>query len=467
MKFRQFSALAIIASVVLAACAPAAAPAAPAQPAAPAAPAATTAPAADTKPTEAPAPASSDGKIQLRLWSHDNPAFVKVNQELVAKFMKENPDIEVKYEWFPYEQLIQTLQTSMASKTEADVIEMFGTWTCGYANGGRLAEMPTDVMSYAEAQKLFFQAPIDGYYCNGKLYGLPQEFNLENGGVLVNPELFKKAGLPYPPDWKSFDDVVAAAKKLTEVNDKGEMGVAGFHYTGGDGLPFAFIAGILQQGGNYFASDNKHFNFNTPEAKNMAQKMVDWAQKDKIIDPVIFNGNQGSLQLPDAFFTGKVGIGFIGSWAAGTGLQSYPDFKFDYVTLPPYFGTQNIYAADAGWGKVVSVNTKHADAAWKLAKFFTADPANAMNWNATTGTIPALKGTVDNPDEFLKRAPWVKATFPLLPSGKYLGDLTDRDQLFYEIIAKHLLDAAQGTTSVDDAIKAINDEANAMVDAKK
>ena len=37
----------------------------------------------------------------------------------------------------------------------------------------------------------------------------------------------------------------------------------------------------------------------------------------------------------------------------------------------------------------------------------------------------------------------------------------------YEIIAKHLLDAAQGTTSVDDAIKAINDEANAMVDAKK
>jgi len=46
------------------------------------------------------------------------------------------------------------------------------------------------VMTYAEAKEIFFQAPLDGYYCDGKLYGLPHEFNLENGGLVVGNDVF-------------------------------------------------------------------------------------------------------------------------------------------------------------------------------------------------------------------------------------------------------------------------------------
>ena len=60
----------------------------------------------------------------------------------------------------------------MAAKNEADVIEFFGTWTCSYAKGGRLAEVPADVMTYEQAQQIYFKAPLDGYYCDEKLYGL-------------------------------------------------------------------------------------------------------------------------------------------------------------------------------------------------------------------------------------------------------------------------------------------------------
>jgi multiple sugar transport system substrate-binding protein len=444
-----------VAALVLAACAPA-----PAVPAAPAAGETTTAP---EQPAAAPA---GDEKVTLRLWSHQNAAFNKVNQDLIDKFMQENPNIEVKYETFPYEEFQPTLATSMPAKTEADVMELFGTWVCGYARGGRLMEVPPDVMTYGQAKDLYFQAPLDGYYCDGKLYGLPHEFNLENGGVLVNPELFKKHGLQYPPEWKTFDDVIADAQKLTEFDDNGTMTKAGFHATGGDGIPFAFMAGILQQGGDYFASDGKHFNFESPEARAMAQKIVDWALKDKVVDPVLFNNTETANPLPDSFFQGNIGIGFIGSWAAGTGLQTYPDFKFDYVTIPPYFGAKNIYAADAGWGKVVSVNTQHPAEAWKLAQFMAANRENAQLWNGTTGTIPALKEIVANPEEFLKMAPWVKPTFALLPDGKFMGNVGDRDKLWYDIIHKHLLDAMQGNITVDEALKNINTEANEMIDAQ-
>ncbi len=409
-------------------------------------------------------PAQNGEKITIKLWSHQNQSFNSANQEIINKFMAQNPNIEVKYETFPYDQFIQTLQTAMAAGTEADVIEMFGTWTCSYANGGRLAEVPLDIMGYGQAKEIFFQAPLDGYYCGGKLYGLPNEFNLEAGGALVNPELFSKHGLAYPPAWTTFAELRADAIKMTET-ENGVMTKAGFHYTNGDGLAFAFFAGILQQGADYFAADKKHFNFDSPEARNTVQLLVDMAQKDKIVDPVLFNND--SNPVTDSFFQGNVGIGFIGSWAAGEGRVNYPDMKFDYVAIPPYFGSEVKFAADSGWGKVVSKNSKNQAAAWKLVEFMTAEQENALLFNSTTGTIPAMKAIVASPDKLLAQAPWVKPTFDLLPHGQYIGDLTDRDQLFYEIIYRHLLDAIQGTITADEAVAKIQEEANAMVDAKK
>src|SRR5690606_22869127 len=85
---------------------------------------------------------AESGKTILRFWSHQNPAFIAANETLIEKFEAEHPDVDVVYEQFPYDIFIQTLQTSMPAGTEADVIEMFGTWVCSYANGGRLAPLP-------------------------------------------------------------------------------------------------------------------------------------------------------------------------------------------------------------------------------------------------------------------------------------------------------------------------------------
>jgi len=54
-------------------------------------------------------------------------------------------------------------------------------------------------------------------------------------------------------------------------------------------------------------------------------------------------------------------------------------------------------------------------------------------WNIETKTIPAMKALVEKPINVGCRA-FIKATFDLLPHGQYIGDVTERDQLFYEII---------------------------------
>lgn len=414
---------------------------------------------------EAPVAANptSAEKVTIRLWSHSGPSFQAANEALIAKFMEQNPDIEVKYETFEYDTFIQNLQTSMSAGTEADVIEMFGTWVCAYAQGGRLLEVPADTMTLEKAQEMYFKAPLGGYICGDKLYGLPNEYNLEVGGALVNPEIFEAHKVPFPPQWKTFSDLIADASKMSEFDTNDAMTKAGFYYTSQDGLAFAFLTGILENGGSYFAADGKHFNFDTPEARKTAQFLADIALKDKVVDPVLFNDRTSTNGVVELFFSGRVAIGSIGSWAVGEGKVNFPEMKFEYVEVPPYFGNQHKFVADSGWGKVVSINTKYPVEAWKLATFIAANQESALLWNTTTTTIPAMKSLVENPT-ILEQVPWLKPTFNLLPYGTYIGDLTDRDKLFYDIIFTHILSATQGNISVDDAVKNINSEANAMVD---
>jgi multiple sugar transport system substrate-binding protein len=406
---------------------------------------------------------AQDGeKITLRVWSHQNPAFIQANEQIIAKYMEQNPNVEIVYEQFEYEQFLQTLQTSMQAGTEADVIEMFGSWVCSYARGGRLAEAPPEVMSYSQAQELFFAAPLDGYYCDGKLYGMPNEFNLEVGGALVSPTLFEAKGVTYPPQWQNWDQVAADGMALAEF-DGDTMLRAGYHFVGGDGLPFLLLEGILEQGGSYFAEDGKHFNLDTPEAVNTIQMLMDMVQTHKTVDPVLFNNEAN--QPYESFFAGNSAASFIGSWAAGAGLVNFPDLQFDYVNVPPLFGDEYKYAADAGWGKVVSVNSPQQAEAWKLAKFMTAERENAAAFNGVTGTIPALKELVANPEDVLAQAPWIEPTFDILPYGTFVGDLTDRDQFFYQIAYPAILQALQGSLTAEEAAAQIHKQANEMVDA--
>jgi len=407
-------------------------------------------------------PAASNEPVEIRFWGHQAPAFNEANQAKFDEFMAQNPNVTIKYETFPWDVFIQTIQTSLPAGNTADVILIPGGYTCRYAAGGQLLEVPADVMSQAQAQEAFFAAPLGGQTCDGKLYGFPAEYNLEYGGAYVNPALFEAAGLTYPPQWKTWDDVVADAKTLTTLGSDGVMTVAGMHYTNSDQLFTYFLAGILEQDGNYFAEDGKHFNFNSPEAIATIQKLMDMAQKDKVVDPIIFNAD--SEWVGDSFAQGHNAIGVLGSWYAGDAKMAYPDLKFDYVSLPPLMSSQYKFASVGGWGYVVAKTAKNPEVAWKLAAFLGADPANVMFFNSKSATIPAMKSVAEDP-KYAEAVPFAAAVLPILGDGQYQGDLTDSDQLSYEIIYPTILDAIQGNLSAEEAANSINEAANQMVDS--
>lgn len=399
---------------------------------------------------------SGEGETKVvRMWVHTNNAFIAGYETIIAAYETAHPDVDIQLENFDYELYLQTLQTAMPAGEEADILQLFGTWTSQYYE--RLAPVPTDVMTVEEAQATFYSAPIGGYIVDGVLYGMPQEFNMEYGGVLVNKTMYEAAGLTYPPQWQTMEDVLADAVALAKFDDADMMQVAGFHFTSADPTSASFLAGIKQRGGDYWNSDHSGFTFNTPEAKAQVQWMVD-AVAAGVVDPVVFNDSTNFVI--DAFFQGKVGIGYIGTWAIAEGKANFPDFadEWDYFYLPAVSG-EAVFVADSGWGLMVSPNSKYQDIAWDFVKFATADPVNATQWNIASGTIPAMPAVAESA-EIAAAMPWIPKALNILPFGQYLGNMPDRDLVMYEIIYPHILNALQGVETVDQAVEAIDTEAN-------
>jgi len=126
-------------------------------------------------------------------------------------------------------------------------------------------------------------------------------------------------------------------------------------------------------------------------------------------------------------------------------------------------GDQHKFASVGGWGYVVGKSTKNPDLAWKLAATLGADLANVQQFNSTSATIPAMKAVAED-SKYAEAVPFANAVLPILNAGQYQGNLTDPDQLAYEIVYPTILDAVQGNLTAEEAANNINEAANQMVD---
>ncbi len=392
----------------------------------------------------------------ITVWTHTNKSFNKAYQELGDAYMAENPDATIEFETFEYDSYIQTLQTSLPAGNEADVLQMFGSWTCSYADN--LSTVPDDVSSLSEAEDAFFPGPLGGYQCDDQLYGMPQESNVEYGATLVNTAMAEDADVALD-GWESFDEFKADAKKMTVVED-GSITRAGYHFTTNDGISYSLLSLILQNGGSYLADDGT-FSFQTPEATASMELMKSFVDEE-IVDPTLFTDTAN--WVGDCYFTEICAMGLVGPWVVPEYAADFPDVAAvtEYVPLPTI--ENSTFAADSGWGLTVSSNSPEQELAWDFVSYVAQNEGNALEWNLSTGTLPALKTNTegDARDQLLADAAYLGPWLDILGDAQYVGSLPDRDRLFYRIIVPNVLDYLNGQTSVEDALAAIEQEANSL-----
>jgi multiple sugar transport system substrate-binding protein len=391
MKTRSFSRREFLKSasltglgLALAACAPQAtqAPAAPtAAPQATVVPqaAATQPPAATAttapQPTVAP-PAAAPVKISVWGWWADR---MKLFQNAGDKFTAKLPNITVEVTSIDKD-LWTKVYASVPAGTGPTLQKMQTTNYFKMLDQGLLIKLDEMTFPVDWLKSKFPTHAWDSY----EYYVMPE--GIQGAIFMYNKAMFTAAGLDPAAPPKSWDEYVAAAKKLTKKDASGKLTLEGISVD--DWLPELNL--LYQQGGNLVKRDGNTItaNFNTPEMETAWTFFYDAFKKDMIWDP-------NFPYFTDAIGTAKAAMCINESWGWGSVQSTYPDvFKDLAATAPPlpggqlkqYYGRKN---SVLGLASVVNRPAEETDAGRKFLEFlYKEDLDDQLAISTISGLVP-------------------------------------------------------------------------------
>lgn len=399
--------------------------------------------------TESTDTEGGDGeKTTLTFWCHENEPWIKSYEAMAEKFEEANPEYDVVVESYPMSVYGDKIQTALADGTGGpDVIAIWGGMAPAYIKSDGLSAVPDELA--ADMDEDFMEPTVGIYKKSGTYYGVPMEYNLEYGGMVVNKKLFEEAGLEYPETWEELRSV---SKQVAKVNgDVVEMG--GFECIDGDALINNFLAMILQQGGSYLEEDGS-VNFATEEGINAANELLSIVKDGEC---TLENLSAGEYCFNDVFQS-KGFMSSVGTWAIGEGTDSYEltyGEDFEYVPVPQY-GDEMAFTSESGWGLIVPANSANVDAAWDYVKFFT-DPDNLIEHNIACNQLPPRTSMLDN-EKYLEEMSNISFILDILPYGKWRGPYAASDmnalfdQMFIDLCQSENPDVEAALTEVSQQI---------------
>ncbi len=335
--------------------------------------------------------AYSGPKVELTFLSGFTGPDRPVMEDLVKGFNTANPNVTVRItaqEWGPINTQLPTLVASgrapdIASTTENDLFNLIQRGALSSVTSAGLKTAGLD-------RSRFFKGVAATPVYKGKVYGIPAGF--VSYAVFYNKDLLKKAGVSKFPTTKA--EFLAAARACTVDKGGKKAGEAGFDagnldtwgvslYNNWVGARAAFSV-IVQNGGNLVDS-KQNASFNTPQAVEAVQSLVDLV-KDGVARPN--STEQGELA---AFKQGKVCMFPSGVWYNDQ-FEKQEGFNFG-VGFMPRIGSKK----DAAWGGsqffVLPVQKAGYDANKRAAALefmnFMTQPAQNLAWSAT-GQLPLL-----------------------------------------------------------------------------
>ncbi|GHV13809.1 hypothetical protein FACS189491_09270 [Spirochaetia bacterium] len=391
---------------------------------------------------------SSKGTTTLKFWSHQQTVWNNQNQELIAAFQKENPNIKIEYETYPYRDFESKTQAALMTKTGgADIFELWGGWILDISPTGALSPVPDAFIRELKTDS--YDMVLGGFEYNGKYYGVPIEMNQEGGGMLVLKPYFDSHNIKYPTTW---NELVSIAKAHS-VSRNGVFSMRGFDFPQNTVLSMLYMSMILSQGGQYFEPGrNDRFNFDTPESIKAIQALADLIRIDHVTDVDVLTSGQGDPYVH--LFNGEALMATQGFWTIPTGQDEFgAEFgkDFDYIGLP-FYGPEKKWVAETGWGYVVNANTQNQEAAWKFVEFCMR-PENLMKITTVRGLVPPRKSVARDP-AYLKALPYAKAIIDVIDGANYMGYINT--SVLKRVINNAFVDMVQNGTPAATAVKKIN-----------
>lgn len=344
------------------------------------------------------------GPVKLRVGVSLTPEELKDFQPALEELDKAHPEWELVLEQVPQAGNLEKLTANAAAGTLPDVQYVFNNQVRRFiAQGAFLDLQPlldsakTDLSDYYPNLFTQFRYTKDG---KAGLYGIPT--NAAPEVLFYNKDLFDTAGVPYPTDGWTVDDLRAAARKLTRDTagrdaDDPAFDKANVVQWGWYG---AFPGGIFSRnflttfGVDWCAdADCMKLDLTSPKVLEAIQFWADMVQQDGSTLSDTFRGTQTGAP-GDPFISGKAAMGMSGWFAIGQ-LNTQGSFAYDVVQ--PVAGPTGKRASQiSAAGYAISAKTQHPDEALKLVLALNSPEFLTRVWAKPGHALPARKSVAMN-----------------------------------------------------------------------
>ena len=317
---------------------------------------------------KAAAPAGQKAKIvfyQRGYSAGGTDTTTSTTDKAVQEFMKKYPQYEVEIVGIPWTAEGDTkLETALAAG--GDGINIFRVTDMNlprYVKQGILSSVD-DVLTDADKAD-FAPSAFDVATINGKRWAWPLWVTAIS--VLANPDIFKEQGVALPTGNWTWDDFVAAAKKLTYTKPDGKK-VYGVNAAAKPPL-FEYSPLVYIDGGRIMTPDAKKFVADSPEFLSALQKLQDLNTVHKVVPPTYGTDDQAALlsQFKDQKN--------LAMWIATPGtIRGLQNDKVPFEVLPIPTGKLGKPVTTGGIGMYAVVETKDAEkekAAHELGRWLT------------------------------------------------------------------------------------------------
>ena len=284
--------------------------------------------------------------------------------------------------------LNQQLAQGFSSGKPADVFYLSTDSLAGYASNGSLYEYGDKLSNKSD----FYPSLVKSFTYDNKLVCAPKDFSTLQ--LIINTDLWSKAGLTDADIPTTWDQLTTVAKKLTTGTQTGLV-------IGGE---YARIGAFMTQaGGNLMNADSTKATADTQANVDA----LDYVKQNLAAGDFKFAADVGAGWGGEAFGKQLGAMTIEGNWITGSQTADYPSVNYKVVPLPKGPSGAGTLQFTNCWG--VAADSANKAGALSLVEKLTTK-SDQLAFSKAFGVMPSIQSAASEwKAEFPKLTPFLDA----------------------------------------------------------
>jgi len=389
-----------------------------------------------------------------------SPSEIKTHQKVADAFMSSHPNIEVVLWGQPWGDYFTKLKTLWAAGDKDGIPDvLFLSPVVTYAGQGVLEPLDPFIKASGYDTSDYWPSLLQFGKLKGTIYGLPRDIGLEV--LYYNKDIFDEAGVDYPTNFWTWDDLKLASSKLSRITSSGRVQRYALAMEGGKYQLF-----IGQNRGRILDDmvNPTRCTLTEPQAVEAVKFFADMMNNNLAMRPSALSqagGDAGVFQSRQA--------AMIIQNASRISAFNAAKMNYDVAAVPiPADGQRSGSAGGAAW--TMSKYSDDKEAAWTFLSWLQSTDGGQAIYTASGEILPALRSTAVS-DAFLgiNAPPANRAAFIIEGNNTKIGRsgyFPNWGPLNGKMISPNLSRIWSGTDSVEPVLQQTCKDVNNFLQSK-